>query len=259
MIVFRFDNTLDGLLTAVFDAYARRTFPDALVAEGDVLPLFCEEVFTVVTDEVKAFRVWKGLRRKLSSTAMRCVAGCWLAEEPDTPRVMFRFIRKVIDALRSIETDFADADVLAFTRMWQRVERERTRLLQFVRFQKAADGVYFAAVEPEKNALPLIVPHFRDRFADQPWLIYDVGRAYGFYYDRKVVRRVTFDESNGLPRHLLNGKLDKALMDGDEQLFQSLWKTYFKAICIHERINPRKQRNDMPVRYWKYLTEKQQD
>lgn len=188
---------------------------------------------------------------------MRCVAGCWLAEETDTPIVLFRFIRKAIDAPRSIETDFGDVDVLAFTRMWQRVERERARLMQFIRFQKAADGVYFAAVEPEKNALPLIVPHFRDRFADQPWVIYDVGRAYGFYYDRKEVRRITFDESGGLPRHLVDGRLDCTLMDEDERLFQSLWKTYFKAICIRERVNPRKQRADMPVRYWKFLTEKQ--
>lgn len=258
MTVFRFDNTWEGLLTAVFEAYARRTFPESLVAEGDVLPLFCDEAFTVVTDESKAARVWKGLERKLSPTALRCLAACWLAEEPDTPWVMFRFMRRVIDTPRSIETDFGDVDVLAFTRMWQRVERERTRLMQFIRFQKAADGIYFAAVEPEKNALPLIVPHFRDRFAGQAWLIYDVGRAYGFYYDRKEVRRVTFDEASGLPEHLVDGRLDRALMDKDELLFQSLWKAYFKAICIRERMNPRKQRSDMPVRYWKYLTEKQE-
>ena len=159
MTVFRFDNTWEGLLTAVFEAYARRTFPESLVAEGDVLPLFCDEAFTVVTDESKAARVWKGLERKLSPTALRCLAACWLAEEPDTPWVMFRFMRRVIDTPRSIETDFGDVDVLAFTRMWQRVERERTRLMQFIRFQKAADGIYFAAVEPEKNALPLIVPN----------------------------------------------------------------------------------------------------
>ena len=45
-------------------------------------------------------------------------------------------------------------------------------------------------------------------------------------------------------------------MDKDEKLYQALWKTYFKAIAIKERRNPRKQRQDMPVRYWKYLTEK---
>ena len=71
-----------------------------------------------------------------------------------------------------------------------------------------------------------------------------------------------FYHVNGTPTdcvHLaVTGMLDESLMDGDEQLFQSLWKTYFKAICIKERLNPRKHKQDMPVRYWKYLTEKQQ-
>ena len=39
--------------------------------------------------------------------------------------------------------------------------------------------------------------------------------------------------------------------------FQQLWKTYFKSTTIKERLNPRKHKQDMPVRYWKYLTEKQ--
>ena len=56
----------------------------------------------------------------------------------------------------------------------------------------------------------------------------------------------------------MDGRLDEELMDKDERLFQQLWKTYFKAICIKERWNPRKHRQDMPVRYWKYLTEKQE-
>ena len=42
-----------------------------------------------------------------------------------------------------------------------------------------------------------------------------------------------------------------------DQLFQDLWRTYFKAICIKERMKPKKQLSDMPRRYWKYMTEKQ--
>lgn len=54
MTLFIFDNTFEGLLTSVFEAYSRRTFPDALLAEGEPLPLFCDEAFTVVSDEEKA-------------------------------------------------------------------------------------------------------------------------------------------------------------------------------------------------------------
>ena len=256
MVVFLFDNTFDGLLTAVFEAYSRRTFPDALLMEGEPLPLFCDEVFTVVTDEVKVGRVWRGLQKKLSAGALRCLAQCWLAEEAETPMLLFRYICKAIDAPRSIETDFADPDVLEFLRMWKRVDWERLRLLQFVRFQKMADGTYFAAVEPEKNALPLVVNHFKDRFSGQRWLLYDVGRAYGYYYDLQEVRQVCFEETDaGSP--LATGRLEAGQMDKDERLYQSLWKTYFRSIAIKERRNPVKQRKDMPLRYWKYLTEKQ--
>lgn len=256
MTIFIFDNTFEGLLTSVFEAYSRRTFPDALLPEGEPLPLFHDEVFTVITEEEKAKRVWRGLQKKLSSGALSCLAQCWLAEEAETPMLLFRYIRKAIDAPRSIETNFADPDVLEFSRMWKRVDWERLRMLQFIRFQKAADGTFFAAVEPEKNALPLAIDHFKDRFADQPWLIYDIKRAYGFYYDLKEVRQVTFEEGSR-EGHLVTGMLDESLMDKDEKLFQQLWKTYFKAICIKERLNPRKHKQDMPVRYWKHMTEKQ--
>ena len=142
MNIFLYDKTFEGLLTSVFEAYSRRIFPDALLLEGEPLPLFYDEIFTVITDEEKSGRVWRGLQKKLSSAALACLAQCWLAEEPETPMLLFRYIRKAIDAPRSIETNFADPDVLEFSRMWKRVDWERLRMLQFIRFQKAADGTF---------------------------------------------------------------------------------------------------------------------
>ena len=258
MNIFLYDHTFEGLLTSVFEAYSRRTFPDALLLEGEPLPLFYDGLFTVVTDEEKAGRVWRGLQKKLSSTALACLAQCWLAEEPETPMLLFRYIRKAVDAPRSIETNFADPDVLEFSRMWKRVDWERIRLLQFVRFQKAADGTFLCGCRareecPSPGDGAFQGPFFRPALAD----FMTSKRAYGYYYDLKEVRQVTFGEDSR-EGHLVTGMLDESLMDKDERLFQSLWKTYFKAICIKERLNPRKHKQDMPVRYWKYLTEKQQ-
>lgn len=256
MIVFIYDKTFDGLLTAVFDAYFRKTFPDVLLSEGDALPLFYDESFTVVTDEEKAARVWCGLQKKISSSALGCLTQSWLSELPEVDMLIFRYIRKAIDSPRSIETNFADSDVLQLARIWKKVDGERVHLLQFVRFQKTVDGTFFAAFSPDHNALPLVIDHFKDRFADQKWIIYDMKRRYGYYYDLQEVALVSFDDDSR-QAHLITGMLDESLMDKDEKLFQKLWKTYFKAICIKERLNPRKHKQDMPVRYWKYLTEKQ--
>ena len=188
--VYIYDKTFDGLLTAVFDAYFRKTFPDALLSEGDALPLFYDELHTVVTDAEKAGRVWRGLQKKVSTSALGCLTQSWLSELPEVGILIFRYIRKAIDAPRSIETNFAEPDVL--------------RLAQIL----------------------------------------------------QEVTLISFDDDSR-EAHLITGMLDESLMDKDEKLFQQLWKTYFKAICIKERMNPRKHKQDMPVRYWKYLTEKQ--
>ena len=254
MTVFLYDKTFEGLLTAVFDAYFRKTFPDVLLAEGEPLPLFCDEVFTVCTDEEKSTRVWSGLQKKLSVSALACLTTCWLSELPEIDMLLFRYIRKAIDAPRSIEVNFGDPDVLELSKIWKKVDFERTRVMQFARFQKAADGTFFAAFEPLYNVLALAIPHFTDRFADQRWVIYDLKRQYGYYYDLHSVAEITFDSEAA---HLVSGMLDESLMAEDEKLFQKLWKTYFKSIAIKERTNPRLHKQNMPVRFWKYLTEKQ--
>ena len=61
MNIFLYDHTFEGLLTSVFVVYSRRIFHDALLLEGEPLPLFYDGLFTVVTDEKKAARVWRVL------------------------------------------------------------------------------------------------------------------------------------------------------------------------------------------------------
>ena len=102
MIVFEYDKTFEGLLTVVFDAYSRKSFPDALVEKGDQLPLFHDLLVHSVTDEKKAQRVWNGLEKKLSNGALRALTWCWLSELPEVDMLLFRYIRKAIDVPRSM-------------------------------------------------------------------------------------------------------------------------------------------------------------
>ena len=157
MTVFLYDHTFEGLLTALFDAYVRKTFPEALLTAGEPLPLFCDEVHTVVTDPEKSERVWKALRKKLSAAGLASVTGCWLSELPEAPLLLMRYLRKVFDSPRNIETHYADPDVLAVWQLGRKVSGERMRVLQFMRFQKTADGTYFGIMEPLYNVLSLTV------------------------------------------------------------------------------------------------------
>ena len=258
MTVYVFDGTMDGLLSAVFDAFLLKEEPEQLLTGGDVLPLFCERIYKVTTDAEKARRVWTGLEKQLPREALRIISTSQLSELQELWQPLFMLACKVFRQGKEVVRNFADPDVLTVTQIARRVAHEAHRMMQFVRFQKAKDGTYLAVISPDHNVLPLIVDHFHDRFNDQPWLIYDARRHYGYHYDGESPPiHITFENETSVPFSLADGKLSDDILSSDDHLLQDLWRTYFKAICIRERLNPRKQLNDMPCRYWKYLTEKQ--
>lgn len=254
MIIFRYDKTFEGLLTAIFDAYSRKEFPDKLLSETAIAPMFTEQEYTVLTQDNKSSRVWASLEKKLSKTSRGMLWVVWLSEEEGSDDLLFRYIRKVLDSKVSLDGNFADEDILQILQLAQKVRHEAHRIEMFVRFQKASDDTYFAPISPIYNALPLAIDHFCDRFADQKWIIYDMKRQYGFYYDLHKAEEITLDLTDDL---LATGQLDEKLMGEDEKLFQQLWKGYFTSMTIKERINPKLHRQNMPARFWKYLTEKQ--
>ena len=259
MTIYSFDGTIDGLLTAVFEAFALHEQSEMLLSEGDPVPLFCDRLYAVPTDTEKAGRVWKGLEKRLPKNVVRMLAVSFLSEMRELNNPLFQYICKVFrqpEGTEGIERNFADPDILAVTNIARKVSHEQLRMKQFVRFQKAKDGTYLAVISPDHNVLPLVIDHFADRFNDQPWLIYDAKRHYGFYYDGTGEPvRITFADESAVTFNLANGRLNDDVLSDDDQLLQDLWRTYFKAICIRERLNPRKQLQDMPRRYRKYLTE----
>ncbi len=255
MIIFTYDKTFDGLLSCVFFAYEQKSFPDMILSESDQKPLFVDEQYHVVTEKEKSLRVWMALEKKLSKIARNMMLSVWLAELPETEMLLFRYIRKNIDHPQGIEMNFGDDDVLRVKEVAQKVAKEAEQLRQFIRFQETADGVYFAPVSPLYNVLSLIIPHFQSRYANQPWIIYDTNRNIGLFYDTRSVSEISFSRKD--LSELKIGKLSDEKLSDDEAFFQKMWREYFQSTTIKERINPKLQRQHMPRRYWKYLTEMQ--
>ena len=255
MIIFTYDKTFDGLLSCVFFAYEQKKFPDFILSESDQKPLFVDEQYRIITEKEKSLRVWKALEKKLSKIARNMMLSVWLSELPETEMLLFRYIRKNIDHPDGVEMNFGDDDVLRIKEIAQKVAKEAEQLRQFVRFQETADGIYFAPVSPRYDVLSLIVSHFQSRYAGQPWIIYDTNRNTGLYYDTRSVVEVSFSQKD--LSNLRLGVLDEEKLSSDETFFQQMWKEYFKSTTIKERINLKLQRQHMPRRYWRYLTEMQ--
>lgn len=254
MNVFIYDHTFDGLLTVIFEAYTKRLFPDILLGKDDCMPLFYDHSLQVETDVQKSSRVWLGLQKKLSKQALGIATSVWLSECQGCDMLLFRYLRKLLDTSGKAELNFGDEDILNASRLAKKVLQESHRLIQFLRFKKSFDGIFFAVTEPMYNVLALTIPHFQDRFADQKWLIYDLKRSYGYFYDLHKVVEVSLSVED---TEKLSGCANDYLLDADELFFQKLWQTYFQAISIEARKNLRLHRQNLPVRFWKFLPEKE--
>ncbi|MDO5664384.1 MAG: TIGR03915 family putative DNA repair protein [Bacteroidia bacterium] len=255
MILFIYDKTFDGLLSCLFFAYEQKKFPNCILSESDQKPLFIDEQYHIITEKEKSLRVWKALEKKLSKIAQNMMLSVWLSELPETEMLLFRYIRKNIDHPQGIEMNFGDDDVLRIKEIAQKVAKEAEQLRQFVRFQETADGIYFAPVTTRYNVLSLIISHFKERYANQQWIIYDTKRNIGLYYDTRIVQEISFSQKDLSKLKL--GKLSDEKLSEEEAFFQKMWREYFKSTTIKERINLKLQRQHMPQRYWKYLTEMQ--
>jgi probable DNA metabolism protein len=159
----------------------------------------------------------------------------------------------------AVAQNIANPTVLRIRRTSDQVNHEIERLHGFVRFRQLAGELYYAAIEPDHNVVRLLVPHFIARFADQQWLIHDLKRGTGIYYDGVVCRFLPkvniYSEAVTASRPLTASGVPTSF-DTKESTYQSIWNQYFQAIAIPERTNPRAQRQRMPRRYWKHLVER---
>ena len=254
MIIYTYDGTFEGYLTAVFDCYSRKDFPvDICSRMGEQKNLFSER-YDVATHSKKAERVWKGIQNKLSGRNNQLVFYTFLSEEPGMEIKIYRFLRRLFSAQFTIKTDFGDSDVLFLTQASQRVKKEAMRIMQFVRFQHTRDGLYFCGIQPRYDVIPLVINHFQKRFADQKWLLYDLKRNYGVLYGKDKVEEVEISHKEF---NSMTGQVKENILQEGEEFYQKLWKSYFTHINIKERKNLQLQRQQMPRRFWKYLPEKQ--
>lgn len=253
MSVFSYDGTFEGLLTAIFEIYERQEEPVAIVRYADVQPGLFSPIIEVITDLVKAERVWVGLGKKVSHAARTHLYKAFLAEQPRVPLLIYQYARLAFASTQSIEENFATDCVRELAQINKQVFRESHRMEAFIRFQKTADDLFYATIAPDFNVLPLISGHFEKRYADQRWLIYDTKRHFGLYYDLEKVAQICLDEEVADR----SGRLPANILEHQETLYQQLWQTYFHHVNIPERKNRKLHLRHIPLRYWKYLTEKQ--
>ena len=262
MYVFVCEDSLDGILTGIYDAWnfkieqklSSHEDIHLISRELDNYQLFCE-YYPVTTCLEKAGKVSNTLRRKLGTDFFEIIVNAAMAKEPSKKKVMDKadaLYQTVVFALHSP----AGAKVLNYLGVpfIQRVFElsratgaEAHHLSGFLRFSELENGVLFAKIHPKNNALPQLAEPFTDRFPQENFMIYDENRQLAAVH--RAGKDFMLVDASDLNQDILTRFSEK------EMEYQKLWLTFFENIAITARINPKLQAQNIPKRFWKDTVE----
>lgn len=239
--VYLYDGSLAGFYTCVHTCVYRHEMPLAIhshaEAQCSLLPP-CR----IETQLENASRVRSSIVRHISSRALELCEYVFLSCLENKEIAILRYLLLGFSVGPRIVNDLTHPTVATLLKAEKHITGEAHLLLGFVRFADHR-GVLMATITPKNFVLPLIAPHFADRYSQETFVIYDHTHHVALVYSEG--RAELADAPQGLiPAH-----------SETELFYQRLWKQFYQTIAIKERTNHRCRMTHMPKRYWENMVE----
>ncbi|EQB89706.1 putative DNA metabolism protein [Clostridium punense] len=247
MIIYVFNDTFEGFLTAVYHSYYTDKKPNKIIPNSCYEEEYnlVDEFINITTDETKSKKVNTALKREFSKQSLIHIYYCSLSSDKDIFTLLYKFIVLGFKLKKELDSHLHNETVIQVLKTSRKVSLESHRFLGFIRFKNMEEDFYYSAIEPDHNILPLIGAHFASRFKNQNFIIHDIKRKTAIFHSQGqwIIRD-------------LNSLENQSLLSCEEQgIYSDLWKTYFNSTTIKERTNSKLQKRMMPSRYWNHLTE----
>jgi len=256
--VLSYDGSFNGLFTAIFEIYSHKIKDPIIQTQEQAKQNMFGKSSVVITDSEKANRVHKRLVELSGKNDMHDFYRAFLSEIRGIENALYSYCKMTFAAGKAPSGDYGNTTILKISQAAKMVGREKHRMEAFIRFHLIDDNLYYANCEPDFNVLPLIASHFKNRYADQKWVIYDLKRDFGISYDLEKVEEINihFADPKG-QRGIMNsnGSMENRFRESENN-YRDLWNQYFKSVNIESRKNMKLHLQHVPKRYWKYLSEK---
>lgn len=188
--ILAYDQSFNGFLSAVYTAFQNKLAVCGFSDKNDSQVGLFSDCIEVDTDINKARRVWEGLQLK-NYSALKSIYFAYLSETSGIEQVLYKYIRYIfIDSYKSVDYDIREV-IKRINQLASLVSREKQRLETQTELQAALGEIRLAYVEPAFNVLPLVSKHFRSRYKDHPWIIFDLKRQYGMYFNGNSVEMIS--------------------------------------------------------------------
>lgn len=241
---FIYDNSFEGLLTAIFYAYTEKDLC-IITRQKNFLPNLLNDIYEINTEIDKFERVYSSIINKLNNSILINIYHLYLSDIKDCDTLILKYLKLCYNFGPSINLAKNNDIIILVDKYCRRVKGEAHRFTGFVRFKEIAPLSFYASIEPDHNILPLIINHFSRRFSDQNFIIHDLKRDLAIIYNKKESMIIDFKREDA----------DSLISNKNDFEFEKLWRTFYSSVNIKERENLRLRSQHMPKRYWNHLTE----
>ena len=239
--IYVYDGSFYGMLTAVFEGWNDGGFED-IVSSNQLPESLILEYVNVETDETKAKRIITAAEKIYSNIEFRLYR-VFLTSSPKKEKIIFDYLHILFKRGRLTDSGRYMPEVDAFMSLEHHYARVTDRMYGFVRFQKTEGGVYFSKIYTDHSQLEMLAPFFLERMPGMKWVILDVNRK----------RAAVCDGSRWMIQEGVSE--DDVTAKYDSTDFERWWTEYTKSIAIRERKNLNLQRQLVPLKYRKGMTE----
>ncbi len=178
-----YDGSFDGLLCCIYKIYESKLLVFRIVKEGKPLDDLFASRIEIETDKNKANRVWKTVLQKSTRVSYERIIMAYLSEIIGEEHTIVRYIQYIIDSKKNIEQNLSHPIVQRMQDVVKMLLREKLRVKSVLRFELLKEDVYYSSIQPEFNVLPLLCLEMSKRKTNYPWIIYDLKRNYGMYFN----------------------------------------------------------------------------
>lgn len=257
MYTYICENSIDGILTGVYDAYADRHPRNEIhlnAHEPENLSLFTQYL-TVKPDSEKAAKVARTLKSRFGQEFYETIYQAAMSGDVrgkstmDKADAIYGTISLALACGDGTKTllSLGEPCVYRVFELCRATGKEAMHLLGFVRFRELESGILFSCIHPKHHVLPILGEHFSDRLPEENFMIYDENRRIAALH----------------PAHKGFFLADAASLDlaqtkrlsSDEAHIQSLWLTFFNSITIDARKNAGLQSQMIPKRFQRDVLE----
>ncbi|MDO5155347.1 MAG: TIGR03915 family putative DNA repair protein [Eubacteriales bacterium] len=243
MKVFCCKDTFEDMMSCIYDAWSVALQEGHENVRLEREPIYQQSLFDeyihVDYDEEKVRKVVRSIRNKISWQAYMSVFYACLSIEEDALQAIYNYLRVGFRVGEQVTFMQTDPSVMRMMELRRKTQNEAHYFLEFARFSSVDGKVYVCHLEPKNNITLIVGEHFVDRMPSEHWVIVDDTRKTAIVHPK--------DEELYI-RYLTDEEFDALLQTKEyEDTFTDLWRTFFHAISIKERENPKCQRNMFPI------------